>query len=243
MSHATYFISDLHLSPNQPAITQHLFDFLNFLESSDETIDALYILGDLFNVWIGDDDPLPYQNPGLQRLSNFSSRCPVFFLHGNRDFLVGKKFSEKTNLFILPEHFLLDLYGIKTLLIHGDQLCTEDLRYQRFRQVVRTRWIQRFFLSCPLWLRNVVAQKLRSQQTELVSPAPYLDATENAIDNLFATFKISFLIHGHTHQPQIQPLKKPDQTRVVLGDWRNDGAMVLKVNSQQQISLFHFKGS
>ena len=144
----TLFIADLHLCTEEPAITA---GFLRFLAGEARQADALYILGDLFEAWIGDDDPNP--------LHRVDSGVPCFFIHGNRDFLIGKRFARESGMTLLPQEKVLNLYGRQVLILHGDTLCTDDAGYQAFRAKVHQRWLQTLFLALPLCIRKRVAAR------------------------------------------------------------------------------------
>ncbi|MDU3719436.1 MAG: UDP-2,3-diacylglucosamine diphosphatase [Klebsiella michiganensis] len=216
---ATLFIADLHLQTEEPAITA---GFLRFLQGEARRADALYILGDLFEAWIGDDDPNPLHRQIASALKALAdSGVPCYFLHGNRDFLVGKRFARESAMTLLPEEKLLDLYGRKVLIMHGDTLCTDDAGYLAFRAKVHNPWIQRLFLALPLFIRRRIAARMRA-------------------DSKAANSSKSWLIHGHTHRPAVHPLEANGQTayRVVLGAWHSQGSMV-KV-TPEDVELIHF---
>lgn len=153
----TLFISDLHLSADRPDITAC---FLRFMSSEARGIDALYVLGDLFEMWIGDDDDSPFHQQiktAFRQLTD--SGVPCYFIHGNRDFLIGKRFSQETGVELLPEHTVVDLYGTPTLILHGDTLCTLDEGYQRYRKKVHNRFIQWLFFRLPLSYRQRIGRR------------------------------------------------------------------------------------
>jgi UDP-2,3-diacylglucosamine hydrolase len=157
---ATLFIADLHLQTEEPAITA---GFLRFLRGEAQSADALYILGDLFEAWIGDDDPNPLHREMAAAIKALvDSGVPCFFIHGNRDFLIGKRYARECGMTLLPEEQVLDLYGRKVLIMHGDTLCTDDTGYLAFRAKVHTPWIQTLFLALPLFIRNRIAAKMRA---------------------------------------------------------------------------------
>lgn len=228
----TYFISDLHLSANRDDINQCLFEFLREQAPKAE---ALYVLGDLFEVWIGDDD----QNDFTLRIANaFSalnqSGVPVYFIHGNRDFLIRERFAKQAGLIVLPEQQVVDLYGEATLIMHGDELCTKDIDYQAFRKKARSWWWPRIMLSLPLALRRKLAKKGRatSQLKQSKLSAEIMDVTPEEVVNYMEKYAVRRLIHGHTHRPAIHDLVINEQSaqRIVLGDWYEQGS-VLKVSA------------
>ncbi|RTE86847.1 MULTISPECIES: UDP-2,3-diacylglucosamine diphosphatase [Gammaproteobacteria] len=227
----TRFISDLHLSENRPDITGL---FVSFLRGEARESDALYILGDLFDYWIGDDDLRPFHLHIIQELKNVvESGVPVYFMAGNRDFLIGKKFAELTGITILPDPTVVDLYGTPTLLLHGDTLCTQDEGYQKFRKTIRNPLLLGILTKLPLSWRRKVAQKLRanskSQQNLSAEQLAMMDATEEAVVQAFESHKVERMIHGHTHQPDIHehPLSEGKTgLRIVLGDWYEQGSIL-----------------
>ncbi|MDF2623588.1 MAG: UDP-2,3-diacylglucosamine diphosphatase, partial [Kosakonia cowanii] len=157
---ATLFIADLHLHTEEPAITA---GFLHFLDGVAREADALYILGDLFEAWIGDDDPNPlHQRVAAAIRALVDSGVPCYFIHGNRDFLLGKRFARESGMQLLPQEKVLELYGRKVLIMHGDTLCTDDAGYQAFRAKVHQPWLQTLFLALPLFIRHRVAAKMRA---------------------------------------------------------------------------------
>jgi UDP-2,3-diacylglucosamine hydrolase len=217
----TLFISDLHLDPVRPRITEL---FLQFLSGEARRADSLYILGDFFEAWIGDDDPDPHHARVMAGLHELTAvGVPVYFMHGNRDFLIGGGFARLTGCRILPDPALIELQGMPTLLMHGDTLCTDDVEYQRFRSMVRDPVWQRTFLAKPLAERRAFAAHARSesksqtrQKTESI-----MDVNQQAVEKIMLQHGVTRLIHGHTHRPAVHhftAMGKP-LTRIVLGDW------------------------
>lgn len=225
----TYFISDIHLSEERSDITQCL---LNFLQQDALEAEALYVLGDLFEVWIGDDNVTPYNEMIAAAFKAVSQVLPVFFIHGNRDFAIRREWASKAGMTILPEQAVIDLYGTRTLLSHGDELCTRDLAYQKFRKKSRGWWWPRIMLALPLWYRRRVARNGRaeSQQNQKALKPEIMDVTPEEVVRVMEHFDVTQLIHGHTHRPNIHSLKVngKDAHRIVLGDWYDQGS-VLKV--------------
>lgn len=157
---STLFIADLHLCPEEPAIAA---GFLRFLAGEARQADALYILGDLFEAWIGDDAPEPlYQQIAAAIKAVVDTGIPCYFIHGNRDFLLGKRYAKASGMTLLPEEKLLDVYGRKILIMHGDTLCTDDEGYQAFRRKVHQPWLQKFYLALPLFIRQRIADRMRA---------------------------------------------------------------------------------
>ncbi|MFT2091224.1 UDP-2,3-diacylglucosamine diphosphatase [Paraglaciecola sp. 2405UD69-4] len=229
----TYFIADLHLSADRDDINQCLFAFL---EHEAVNADALYILGDLFEVWIGDDEQNDFTLSIAAAFKALSLQgVPIYFIHGNRDFLIRQKFAELAGFTILPEQKVIDLYGKPTLIMHGDELCTQDIEYQKFRKTARSWWWPRIMLRLPLKIRRKLAQKARatskSKQAKLTMEI--MDVTQEAVYTAMQTHKVQRLIHGHTHRPAIHNFMLNDLAaqRIVLGDWYEQGS-VLKVSNQ-----------
>lgn len=231
------FIADLHLCTEEPAITA---GFLHFLRREAQHADALYILGDLFEAWIGDDDPNPLHAEVAAALRLLT--IPCYFIHGNRDFLVGKRFAADCGMTLLPEEQVLDLYGRQVLIMHGDTLCTDDEGYLRFRAKVQQRWLQRLFLALPLFVRQRIALKMRAGSREANSSKSQsiMDVNPQAVVNVMARHQVQWLIHGHTHRPAVHPLLIDGKAaeRLVLGAWHQEGSMI-KVSSDE-ISLISF---
>lgn len=222
------FISDCHLCDSRPHITQA---FTAFLASTAANAQALYILGDLFEYWAGDDaiaggvDQAVIQ--ALNKLTNHG--VPVFLMHGNRDFLLGNGFEKATGIHILPDPCLLTLFGKPVLLSHGDGLCTDDVSYQQFRTEVRTTSWQTQFLSQPLANRIAYIEELRakSEIEKSTKPMQIMDVNGDAIDAILRKFDYPPLfIHGHTHRPQkhTHKLDGHECQRWVLGDWYEQGS-------------------
>lgn len=218
---STLFISDLHLQPAQPHLLQAC---LNFLRTTAASADALYILGDLFEAWVGDDDDapwLPELATALKSLSNAGTQ--LFFQHGNRDFLLGKKFAAQCGMTLLPEAAVLDLYGRKALLMHGDTLCTEDRDYLAMRVQLHNPLWQQMALAKPLAERRQMAAALRmeSKAAGAQKNAEIMDVTPAEVERKMLEFGVDLLIHGHTHRPAHHQLMLGGKSaeRIVLGDW------------------------
>lgn len=235
----TLFIADLHLCQEEPAITA---GFLHFLQREAPHCDALYILGDLFEAWIGDDDP----NPLHQKIANALRvlPIPVYFIHGNRDFLIGRRFARASGMTLLPEEQILELYGHRLLIMHGDTLCTDDQGYQRFRAKVHQRWIQTLFLALPLFIRKRIATRMRadSKQANQHKSLTIMDVNQQAVEAAMQRQQVRLLIHGHTHRPAIHALTLQGKTaeRAVLGAWHSEGSMIQLDASGIQLIEFDF---
>ncbi|MEQ6342158.1 MAG: UDP-2,3-diacylglucosamine diphosphatase [Gammaproteobacteria bacterium] len=225
---STLFISDLHLSTERPEIT-HLF--LEFLRNEAAQADALYILGDLFEVWIGDDASVSEYRTVIEGLRHLvGSGTPVYVMHGNRDFLMAKGFEEASGSRIIPDPTIIDLYGEPTLLMHGDTLCTDDIEYQRFRSQVRDPARQQQFLSLPPQQRAAIAMDYRAQSREKSSQKAQeiMDVNPQAVENTLREHGVISMIHGHTHRPATHKITVDGKTaqRTVLGDWYHQGSVL-----------------
>lgn len=233
------FISDLHLCESRPAISTA---FIQFLQHDATKASALYILGDLFEYWAGDDTTDAHTKKIIGALKDLSlSGVPIFLQHGNRDFLIGKQFLAATGITLLDDPVCITIFGERVLLSHGDVLCTDDSAYQVFRQEVRNPAWQATFLSQPIAARmqTVEAIRTQSEQAKTTKSMMIMDVNQVAVENLLREFDYPPLfIHGHTHRPQ-QHLHYTDghaTKRVVLGDWYDQGSC-LKL--QADLSLFN----
>jgi UDP-2,3-diacylglucosamine hydrolase len=223
----TLFVSDLHLDASSPAVAL----FPEFLRTEAANADALYILGDLFESWIGDDDEEPARQRAMAALRELTDGgVPCFLMHGNRDFLLGEAFLSATGCRLLPDPFVLHVGSRRFVLSHGDALCTGDRRYQRFRRVVRTPVIQRCWLALPRGVRRRLASVARRRSSAYARRAAdsIMDVTPAAVSALLRGSGGEVLIHGHTHRPGIHRLEVDgrDCVRIVLGDWHESGSML-----------------
>ncbi|MGO0675987.1 UDP-2,3-diacylglucosamine diphosphatase [Citrobacter werkmanii] len=239
---ATLFIADLHLCTEEPAITA---GFLRFLAGDARQVDALYILGDLFEAWIGDDDPNPLHHQIAAAIKSLvDSDIPCFFIHGNRDFLLGKRFARESGMTLLPEEKMLDLYGRKVLIMHGDTLCTDDAGYQAFRAKVHQSWLQKLFLALPLFIRQRIAAKMRanSKAANSSKSLEIMDVNQQAVIAEMEKHQVQWLIHGHTHRPAVHELTANGQPafRVVLGAWHSEGSMIKVTPDDVELIAFPF---
>ncbi len=225
MSH-TLFISDLHLCSSHPHVTQL---FQQFARDIAPKADSLYVLGDLFEYWIGDDDLAdPFNASIAQTLRKISAGgVKLYFMHGNRDFLLGEKFAAACGGKLLDDPLLIDLYGTKTLLSHGDALCTDDAEYMAFRQQVRDPAFQQQFLAKPLSERRATVEKMRqqSEQSKKIKSMDIMDVTDSAVVDLLREYHHPRLIHGHTHRPALHQHEVDGKIceRYVLKDWGETG--------------------
>ncbi|GIU05244.1 UDP-2,3-diacylglucosamine diphosphatase [Shewanella glacialipiscicola] len=225
----TLFIGDLHLSADRLDITQA---FTHFLDTQLDDADALYILGDLFEVWVGDDIALPFALELAKKLKQVSQKLPVYFIHGNRDFMLGKQFARAAGMQILPEVTCLNLYGVETVILHGDSLCTLDKAYQRFRKL-RSFALARWLYGClSRKTRQGIANKIRNKSKSSNQQKSYtiMDVEPNAVEALFVQTHTQQMIHGHTHRPAIHQLDNGCK-RIVVGDWYEQGS-VLSVSAE-----------
>lgn len=234
----TYFIADLHLAQNRPDITAC---FLTFIENEAIKAEKLYILGDLFEVWFGDDYQTDFSNTIATSLKKLSmSGTQIYFIHGNRDFILGKRYAEQAGMTLLPEKYLIDLYGEKTLIMHGDTLCTMDIDYQKFRKKSRTWWWLGFITNLPLWVRKRIAENYRkkSKAAQQYKSLDIMDVTPSEVVKDLVSYQCQLIIHGHTHRPNIHQLQANGKTasRIVLGDWYEQGAW-LKVTKTEKTLL------
>jgi len=228
----TYFISDLHLSGERPDILKLFREFLHDQAAQAET---LYILGDLFEVWIGDDAVPADMEPVIADLAALTaSGVPVFVMVGNRDFLMGVEFERLSGCTLLTDPATVDLYGIPTLLMHGDTLCTDDVDYQQFRSQVRDPEWQSDFLAKPIEERLAISKHARQESTKRTKEKPedIMDVNPRAVEETFRQYGILQIIHGHTHRPAVHEpvIDNKSVKRIVLGDWYTQ-ASILKVDA------------
>lgn len=225
---STLFISDLHLSEERPDIIRLFIEFMNGRARDSE---ALYILGDLFEVWLGDDYISSGLQPVIDTLKDFShSGHNLYIQHGNRDFLLGESFAASTGAWLLPDPSVIDLNGIRTLISHGDELCTDDVDYMAFRRQVRNADWQRAFLAKPIEERMRIAQNARQEsktQTRQKTPE-IMDVNQDAVQALMRAHDVQQMIHGHTHRPNTHHFEANHlpMTRIVLGDWYDQGSVL-----------------
>jgi UDP-2,3-diacylglucosamine hydrolase len=232
---ATLFISDLHLDESRPEIEEQ---FISFLQTEARQATALYILGDLFEVWVGDDDPaIDKQRIQVALRDLTDSGVPCYVMHGNRDFLIGTRFLKSTGCKLLNDPCVIDLYGRRVLLLHGDLLCTDDHDYQRLRRIVRNPIVRLIFRLLTLKQRQKLAEKIRKgsqahiNNTMNSAAAKIMDVNAGAVINTFNQYGVDLMIHGHTHRPAIHQVMVEEKmaTRIVLGDWYEQGS-VLRIN-------------
>jgi UDP-2,3-diacylglucosamine hydrolase len=225
---AALFISDLHIDAARPAILEQ---FLSFLENEAAQADALYILGDLFESWVGDDAADAAQTAAIQGLRSLTtSGVPCFVMHGNRDFLLAGQFCRMSGAELLPDPLIVTLYGEPVLVMHGDALCTDDRAYQRLRATVRDAAWQRDFLALSIAARRALAGAARVGSQAHTAAMEYAITDVNA-DSVAAALRgagTTTLLHGHTHRPAIHAFEVDGRpcTRIVLGDWYDQGSLL-----------------
>ncbi len=225
---ATLFISDLHLEAERPDIAKQ---FLEFMENEARECEELYILGDLFEAWVGDDDPNTHYFTIKRALRKLVDRgVPVYFMHGNRDFMVGREFSNETGVKILEDPYRVDMYGRKVLLSHGDLLCTDDIQYQKVRKMTRDPEWQAKMRAKPLKERLRIAAEARRQSLEqtLNMSLEIMDVNQQAVEKTIREHNVDVLLHGHTHRPAVHTVDLGNRKaqRIVLGDWYRQGSVV-----------------
>lgn len=222
------FISDLHLDPARPRATRA---FLDFLRSTARDAGQLTILGDLFEFWIGDDEDSTHAGEILDALAGYTAAGHhLAVMRGNRDFLLGSRFAARTGATLLADPIVETMAGERTLLMHGDLLCTDDHRYQRYRRIVHNPGIQALFLALPrAWRRAAgVEGRRRSREYQTAQPAPIADVAAAAVTAALQRHAATVLIHGHTHRPAIHRVDLPGGSarRIVLGDWYEQGSVL-----------------
>ena len=224
----TLFISDLHLEASQPEIGEQ---FLGFLSGEARQAEALYILGDLFEAWLGDDDPNPYYGEIKSAVRKLvDAGVPVSIMHGNRDFMIGEVFANETGVSILAEMLVVKLYGRDVLLCHGDALCTDDEGYQEVRAMTRDPQWQAMMSAKSIEERIEVAVQARQKSIargESMSDE-IMDVNPEAVIAALREYGVDTMLHGHTHRPAVHEVVLGDRvaTRIVLGDWYQQGSVV-----------------
>jgi UDP-2,3-diacylglucosamine hydrolase len=225
----TLFISDLHLDE---ADSTSYNQFEQVVAGLDSHVDALFILGDFFEAWIGDDDHSPFNESVIALLKSVREKnIPVYLMHGNRDFLLGKKFLSQTGCTFLTDETSVTIYGAPVLLMHGDTLCVDDHAYQRVRKFLRNKFLQFLFLWLPLSLRRKIANKMRGASKHHTANAPMyvMDVTQEEVARVMRKNNTYFLIHGHTHKPAFHQFTIDNEpyTRIVLGAWHKQASVLV----------------
>jgi UDP-2,3-diacylglucosamine hydrolase len=227
----TLFISDLHLDAARPDITDQ---FLRFLATEARSAQALYILGDLFEAWIGDDDPDPDKRrivAALKALTDAGVAC--YLMHGNRDFLIGRAFCRETGVQLLEDGTIVQVHGRRVLLLHGDTLCIDDADYQRLRRIVRNPLVQFTLRRLSLRQRQRLAERMRAGskahiESSVKASPDIMDVNQDEVRRTFARYGVEYMVHGHTHRPAVHSvaLNGATATRIVLGDWYEQGSVL-----------------
>ncbi|MCL4128271.1 UNVERIFIED_CONTAM: hypothetical protein GTU68_014853 [Idotea baltica] len=237
------FISDLHLSPIRPEITDCFLDFM-----SNEAIHAekLYVLGDLFEFWIGDDDNSPFNvviKDAFKALTQQGVEC--YFIQGNRDFLLNKRFCKETGVQLLDDHTVIDIDGEKVLIMHGDTLCIDDIKYQEFRAKVHQPWLQWVFNRIPLFIRQRIVKNVQDKikEKKQIKTLSIMDVTQSEVQKVMLEEGVKRLIHGHTHRPDTHffSCNNQEMIRIVLGDWYTQGSILEYKNSIYTLHNKNFK--
>ena len=241
MTENSLFISDLHLAPERPEMIR-LFE--KFVDDVAVHADTLYILGDFVEYWIGDDDKaidLEAVFAALDRLHEAGTMLRI--MHGNRDFLIGKKLARRYHFDIIDDPYRDNFSDQPVLLMHGDLLCTDDIAYQNYRRKARSKTVQRIFLLLPLFLRERIAKSLRGTSEKATSdkPAEIMDVNQQTVEETMRHAGVNILIHGHTHRPGIDEfvLDGKKAKRIVLGDWYKHGNY-LRINADNEFELVEF---
>jgi len=241
MTDNSLFISDLHLAPERPEMIK-LFE--KFVDDVAVHTDTLYILGDFLEYWIGDDDKALGLEPVFAAFNRLHQAGTIIkLMHGNRDFLIGQKLARRYHFEVINDPYIDNFISQPTLLMHGDLLCTDDIAYQDFRRKVRSKTIQRIFLSLPLFMRERIAKSLRGTSEKATSdkPADIMDVNQQTVEETMRKAGVNTLIHGHTHRPGIHEceLDGNKAKRIVLGDWYKDGNY-LRINANKEFELIKF---
>ena len=224
----TLFVSDLHLEADRPDIGEQ---FINFLKTDVLEADDLYILGDLFEAWVGDDDPnTHYARIKMAIRKVVDKGIPVYFMHGNRDFMIGHQFANETGVEILQDPYPVTMYGERTLLSHGDALCIDDVQYQSVRKMVRDPAWQKSILEKPLKERLRIAEEARRQSLEqtINMNLNIMDVNPEEVVRVIRKHEVDVLVHGHTHRPDVHTIDLGHRKakRIVLGDWYTQGSVL-----------------
>ena len=231
------FIADLHLSPDHPRLVRGFLDLLDAYKNKNT---QLYILGDWFNAWIGDDYTAPWLDEIIRALKQFSNAGNhIYFLTGNRDFALGQQFLNQFNGQLLAEVCTLKLSDHTIRIEHGDLLCTDDVSYQRFRKIIRNPLLLKFLKSTPLGFRQKLANGFRkkSRQAQQFKSYEVMDVNQDAVQS--ALSNADLLIHGHTHRANIHDVD--GKKRIVLGDWKEDSAQILEINANDHLQNLALK--
>ena len=231
----TIFISDLHLDKDRPKVIRYFIDFLNNLESD---IESLYILGDFVEYWVGDDDPGDGLEEVFSSIKKKSNSIPIYFMHGNRDFMISEKFCNHHGMKFLKDPTKIKLHGKKILLMHGDTLCIDDIEYQKFRTMVRSPLWQNEMLKKSLEERINLAKMLRAKSLSETGTKDevIMDVNNDEVISQLKKHNVDMIIHGHTHRPNIHKIisENKECKRIVLGDWY-DKSFILRISDDEII--------
>ncbi|NRF24866.1 UDP-2,3-diacylglucosamine diphosphatase [Vibrio coralliilyticus] len=241
----TLFISDLHLSSTTPDITDC---FIRFMREEAVHADALYVLGDLFEFWIGDDDRSDFAKQIRREFKQLTSLgVPCYFTQGNRDFLVGKRFAKQTGVTLLGDETVIDLYGKKAVVLHGDTLCTEDVKYLQYREKVHQPWLQWLFNRIPMFIKKKIVSKVQSdiRTDKQTKSLDIMDVTQTEVEAVMAHHNVDLMIHGHTHRPNVHVFSANNtkKTRIVLGDWYTQGSVLVYAKNSFELEARPFQTS
>ncbi len=236
----TLFISDLHLDEHHPQSTDY---FYNFLEAHAKSAQAIYILGDFFELWIGDDDHTEFSDRIKKSLKKLTARgIKVYLMGGNRDFLLGKRFAKACGCTLIKDFTPINLYGSKVLLTHGDALCTFDEQHMRFRKFSHNPVIKSVFARLPLRLRKRIGLRLRRKSTlhTKTLPLSIMDVAQDTVQQQLQKYQVDYIIHGHTHRPLAVDLPMANRVakRIVLGSWERQGCYLKWWESGKQELIF-----
>ncbi len=242
----TLFLADLHLCSTRPQATATFTDLFSALP---DHVDAVYLLGDLFEFWHGDDDRSDTHKRIIEAIRSVTAHnIPFYFQKGNRDFLVSEQFCAETGMTLLPDYHVIDLYGENILVMHGDLLCTDDTAYQRMRNVFNLGILQTLYTSMPLDWRYAISKRVRraSIQQNRQKAEQIMDVNETTVRETMQRYSVKTLIHGHTHRPAMHAFEMDQVTanRVVLGDWYQDSSLlVCTENERRLVSVVEYKAA
>jgi UDP-2,3-diacylglucosamine hydrolase len=239
----TLFVADIHLDERYPALIEV---FQNFLTRRVARSAGLYILGDLFEFWHGDDDSNPTYLEILHSLKKLtSSGVPIYFIPGNRDFLVGKKFAQQTGCLLLEDEVVVNLNKINILLMHGDNLCTNDVAYQKWKKwrlKPHNQYLQQLYLALPLCVRRFISNRVRqkSRQETQKKPREIMDVSQQTVEEIMQKYQVTYLIHGHTHRPDCHKFQLNQEVmhRFVVGAWNNKGNVLIFNGEEFRLEYF-----
>ncbi|MBS93622.1 MAG: UDP-2,3-diacylglucosamine diphosphatase [Chromatiales bacterium] len=239
---ATLFISDLHLDESRPEATDA---FIHFLQTDARSADALYILGDLFEAWIGDDHSDPHNRRVIRALAELTATgIPCFIMRGNRDFLIGQGFCATAGVKLLADPTLAWVHDTSVLLSHGDFMCTDDLGYMRYRKVIRHPAAESFLNGLPFSLRNAITRYIRANSAARVGlkPPEITGVNQAAVESVLREYGVNTLLHGHTHRPDIHRfnLDGSEAMRIVLGDWYEQGSVLSWDENGPRLASFSY---